>query len=48
VRDLLWSRFPFLYLPMFGVVIAVVVLYVPRGIVGFLEDRVPALRAKIR
>jgi branched-chain amino acid transport system permease protein len=48
VRDLLWSRFPYLYLPMFGVVIAVVVLYVPRGIVGFLEDRVPALRAKIR
>lgn len=48
VRDFLWSRFPFLYLPMFGAVIAVVVLYVPRGIVGFVEDRVPALRAKIR
>jgi branched-chain amino acid transport system permease protein len=48
VRDFLWSRFPFLYLPMFGAVIALVVLYVPRGIVGFLEDRVPALRAKIR
>jgi ABC-type branched-subunit amino acid transport system permease subunit len=33
---------------MFGAVIAVVVLWMPRGIVGFIEDRVPALRAKIR
>jgi ABC-type branched-subunit amino acid transport system permease subunit len=33
---------------MFGVVIAAVVLWVPRGIVGFVEDHVPALRAKIR
>jgi branched-chain amino acid transport system permease protein len=48
VRDVLWSRFPFLYLPLFGMVIAAVVLYVPRGIVGFVEDRVSALRAKIR
>ncbi|MGH8937294.1 MAG: branched-chain amino acid ABC transporter permease [Acidimicrobiia bacterium] len=48
VRDFLWSRFPFLYLPLFGAVIAAVVLYVPRGVVGFVEDRVPALRAKIR
>jgi branched-chain amino acid transport system permease protein len=48
VRDFLWVRFPYLYLPMFGVVIAAVVLWVPRGIVGFVEDHVPALRAKIR
>jgi branched-chain amino acid transport system permease protein len=48
VRDFLWVKFPFLYLPMFGAVIAVVVLWMPRGIVGFIEDRVPALRAKIR
>jgi branched-chain amino acid transport system permease protein len=48
VRDFLWNRFPFLHLPLFGAVIAVVVLYVPRGIVGLLEDRVPSLRARIR
>jgi branched-chain amino acid transport system permease protein len=48
VRDVLWSRFPFLHLPLFGAVIAMVVLYVPRGIVGFVEDRVPALRARFR
>lgn len=48
VRDMLWVRFPYLYLPMFGVVIAAVVLWVPRGIVGFVEDHVPALRARIR
>lgn len=47
-RDQLWSQFPFLYLPLFGIVIAAVVLYVPQGIIGFVEDRVPALRAKIR
>lgn len=48
VRDSLWARFPFLYLPMFGAVIAVVVLLMPRGIIGFVEDHVPALRAKIK
>lgn len=47
-RDLLWIRFPFLYLPMFGAVIIGVVLFAPRGIVGLLEDRIPALRARIR
>lgn len=48
VRDFLWLRFPFLYLPMFGAVIIGVVLFMPRGIVGFVEDHVPALRAKIK
>ncbi|MBW3666204.1 MAG: branched-chain amino acid ABC transporter permease [Actinobacteria bacterium] len=48
VRDFLWARFPFLYLPMFGLVIAAVVLWVPRGVVGFVEDRVPSLRAKFK
>lgn len=48
VRDFLWVRFPYLYLPMFGVVIAAVVLWVPRGIVGFVEDKVPSLRAKFK
>lgn len=47
-RDVLWGQFPFLYLPLFGGVIALVVLFVPRGLVGFLEDRFPSLRAKIR
>jgi len=48
VRDFLWVRFPFLYLPMFGAVIAGVVLFMPRGIVGFVEDHVPSLRARIK
>jgi ABC-type branched-subunit amino acid transport system permease subunit len=48
IRDFLWARFPFLYLPLFGLVIAAVVLWVPRGIVGYVEDRVPALRAKFK
>jgi ABC-type branched-subunit amino acid transport system permease subunit len=33
---------------MFGAVIIGVVLFMPRGIVGFVEDHVPALRAKIK
>lgn len=48
VRDFLWVRFPYLYLPMFGVVLVIVVLWMPRGIVGFVEDRVPWLRAKLK
>ena len=48
VRDFLLLRFPLLYLPIFGAVIASVVLFAPRGIVGLVEDRIPALRAKIR
>lgn len=48
VRDFLWARFPLLYLPMFGVVIIAVVLWMPRGVIGFIEDRVPALRAKFK
>lgn len=48
IRDMLWVRFPYLYLPMFGVVLVVVVLWMPRGIVGFVEDRVPWLRAKLK
>ena len=48
VRDFLWVRFPYLYLPMFGAVLVIVVLWMPRGIVGFVEDRVPWLRAKLK
>lgn len=47
-RDVLWGQFPYLYMPLFGGIIALVVLFVPRGIVGFIEDRFPSLRAKIK
>ena len=39
VNELLWSRFPELYLGLVGVVILVAVLYMPRGIVNALTRR---------
>jgi branched-chain amino acid transport system permease protein len=39
VNELLWSRFPEVYLAIVGVVILAVVLFMPRGIVTFLSRR---------
>ena len=52
VNELLWSRFPEVYLALVGVVILGVVLYMPRGIVSFAMRRdwwwVPAARGSLR
>jgi branched-chain amino acid transport system permease protein len=48
LRDQLWFKYPFLYLFIFGGILVLVVLLVPRGLMGFIEDRIPALRAKIK
>lgn len=52
VNELLWSRFPEIYLALVGVVILVVVLYMPRGIVSFVMRRswswVPVARGSLR
>jgi branched-chain amino acid transport system permease protein len=39
VNELLWSRFPEIYLGLVGVVILVAVLFMPRGIVNFVARR---------
>jgi branched-chain amino acid transport system permease protein len=39
VNELLWSRFPEVYLAIVGLVILAVVLFMPRGIVTFLSRR---------
>jgi len=48
VRDYFWARFPALYLMIFGAAIIASVLFMPRGILGVLESRVPVLRGKIK
>ncbi|RME41911.1 MAG: branched-chain amino acid ABC transporter permease [Chloroflexi bacterium] len=48
LRDKLWYNYPFIYLIIFGGILAAVVLVMPRGVLGLIEDRIPALRAKIK
>lgn len=48
LRDQLWYNYPFIYLFIFGAILAGVVLLMPRGLLGLVEDRVPALRARIK
>lgn len=48
LRDQLWYNYPFIYLFIFGGILAGVVLLMPRGLLGLVEDRVPALRARIK
>jgi branched-chain amino acid transport system permease protein len=48
LRDQLWFNYPFLYLFIFGGILVLVVLLMPRGLMGLLEDRIPVLRAKIK
>lgn len=48
LRDQLWYNYPFIYLIIFGGILAAVVLVMPRGVLGLVEDRVPALRARIK
>jgi len=37
--EFFWARFPFLHQGLFGLLIVVVILFMPRGIMGFLRDR---------
>lgn len=48
IRDRLWANYPFIYLTVFGLILVGVVLLLPRGVVGLIEDHVPALRARIK
>jgi branched-chain amino acid transport system permease protein len=44
LKDLLVLRFPHLHLVIFGVIIMVIVLFLPGGLVGTLRERFPRLR----
>jgi branched-chain amino acid transport system permease protein len=52
VNELLWAKFPEIYLAIVGVIILVAVLYMPRGIVNFVQRRgwrwMPVARGHLR
>ena len=52
VNEILWARFPQVYLAIVGVIILIAVLYMPRGIVNFAQRRgwawVPVARGHLR
>jgi branched-chain amino acid transport system permease protein len=52
VNEVLWARFPAVYLALVGVIVLVAVLYMPRGIVNYAQRRawswVPAARGHLR
>ncbi|GIX46897.1 MAG: branched-chain amino acid ABC transporter permease [Candidatus Tectimicrobiota bacterium] len=43
VSEAVWVRFPFLHLVLFGLVIMIVVLFMPRGVLGWIATRRPRL-----
>ena len=47
LKDLLVLRFPHLHLVIFGLIIMVIVLFLPGGLVGTLRERLPRLRRVI-
>jgi branched-chain amino acid transport system permease protein len=38
IQDYFWARYPFLHQAFFGGLIVVVVLFIPRGMLGLLKD----------
>lgn len=48
IQDFVWARWPFSHLIVLGAVLALIVLYMRRGLLGYAEDRFPALRGRIR
>lgn len=44
LKDLLILRFPYAHLVIFGLIIMVIVLFLPGGIIGTLRERLPRLR----
>jgi branched-chain amino acid transport system permease protein len=48
VEDLIWARWPFSHLVVLGVVLCGLVLFMRRGVLGLAEDKIPALRGRIK
>jgi branched-chain amino acid transport system permease protein len=48
IADIIWARWPFSHLIVLGFVLCGLVLFMRRGVLGLVEDRVPALRGKIK
>jgi len=41
IEDILWASLPYVYLMIFGAIIVVTVLFIPKGIVGIVREKVP-------
>lgn len=48
IADYIWARWPFSHLVLLGFVLCSLVLFMRRGVLGLAEDRIPALRGKIK
>ncbi len=46
--DYIWAKLPFSHLILLGVILVTLVLFMRRGVLGTLEDRVPGLRGGIK
>ncbi|MFQ5830686.1 MAG: branched-chain amino acid ABC transporter permease, partial [Candidatus Methylomirabilia bacterium] len=46
MSELVWIRFPFLHLALFGAIIIVVILFMPRGIMGLVGAKGVLVRAR--
>jgi branched-chain amino acid transport system permease protein len=48
IADFVWARWPFSHLIVLGLVICILVMFMRRGILGLVEEKIPQLRGKIR
>ena len=48
VADFIWARWPLSHLILLGFVLGILVMFMRRGILGLVEDKIPALRGKIK
>ena len=48
IADFIWARWPLSHLILLGFVLGLLVMFMRRGILGLAEDKIPALRGKIK
>lgn len=48
LQEVVWARFPYLHLFVFGLLLVLVVIVIPNGVVGMLEDRGVLSRGVVR
>ena len=44
IEDYLWAQLPFAHMIIIGLIIIVVVLFIPQGLLGWLREKVPKLK----
>ncbi|MBW1731003.1 MAG: branched-chain amino acid ABC transporter permease [Deltaproteobacteria bacterium] len=47
VADFIWAKWPFSHLILLGFVLCILVLFMRRGVLGLVEEKIPSLRGKI-